>query len=127
MLLSTWVGLELATNVTSAKQPLMISGSQDGTARLIQIQTKRVLATFSHEGNERAVGTINDQSEATENSVEWSGSHCCDHFMSLTLISSPDSGGFCKTMNWAATGCLGGFLRIWDLSALHVRTSLPWH
>jgi hypothetical protein len=24
-------------------------------------------------------------------------------------------------MNWAATGCLGGYLRIWDLSTYQVR------
>lgn len=30
------------------------------------------------------------------------------------------SGGFCNTMNWAATGCLGGYLRIWDLSTYQV-------
>jgi angio-associated migratory cell protein len=30
------------------------------------------------------------------------------------------SGGFCATMNWAATGCLGGSLRIWDLATYQV-------
>lgn len=24
-------------------------------------------------------------------------------------------------MQWAATGCLGGYVRIWDLSTFHVR------
>ncbi|CAH0487485.1 unnamed protein product [Peronospora farinosa] len=83
-------------------QPLVISGSQDGTARLMQVQTKRILAAFSHEGIDPSVAeTVNDNSSATENSVE--------------------CGGFCNTMNWAATGCLGGFLRIWDLATNQCR------
>ncbi|RQM18412.1 hypothetical protein KXD40_001604 [Peronospora effusa] len=83
-------------------QPLVISGSQDGTARLMQVQTKRILAAFSHEGIDPSVaGTVNDNSSATENSVE--------------------CGGFCNTMNWAATGCLGGYLRIWDLATNQCR------
>lgn len=49
----------------------MICGSQDGSARLCQLQTKRVLATLSHDGNEARAGTINSEVQATENSVEW--------------------------------------------------------
>ncbi|KAI9995054.1 hypothetical protein PInf_012046 [Phytophthora infestans] len=53
-------------------QPLALSGSQDGTARLIQVQTKRVLATLSHDGVDPSVaGTVNDTTTSTENSVEW--------------------------------------------------------
>uniref|UniRef100_A0AAV1UGS8 Angio-associated migratory cell protein n=1 Tax=Peronospora matthiolae TaxID=2874970 RepID=A0AAV1UGS8_9STRA len=83
-------------------QPLAICGSQDGTARLIQVQTKRVLAALSHDGaGVGIIGIVNDASSATENSVE--------------------CGGFCHTMNWAATGCLGGYLRIWDLVTYQCR------
>ncbi|KAJ8546876.1 hypothetical protein ON010_g11358 [Phytophthora cinnamomi] len=90
-------GVTCGSFTGSGKQPLALSGSQDGTARLIQVQTKRVLATLSHDGVDASVaGTVNDTSTATENSVE--------------------CGGFCNTMNWAATGCLGGYLRIWDLA-----------
>lgn len=53
------------------QQPLLISGSQDGTARLLQVQTKRVLATLSHDGAESTAGTVNETSQTTENSVEW--------------------------------------------------------
>jgi hypothetical protein len=54
------------------QQPLALSGSQDGTARLTQVQTKRVLATLSHDGVDPSVaGTVNDTTAATENSVEW--------------------------------------------------------
>lgn len=51
----------------------MISGSQDGTAKLMQIQTKRVLATLAHDRNEATAGTVHEQfnDQATENSVEW--------------------------------------------------------
>ncbi|CAI5734076.1 unnamed protein product [Peronospora destructor] len=83
-------------------QPLVISGSQDGTARLMQVQTKRILAAFSHEGVDSSVArSVSDSSSATENSVE--------------------CGGFCNTMNWATTGCLGGYLRIWDLATNQCR------
>lgn len=83
-------------------QPLMLSGSQDGTTRIIQLQTKSVLATLSHDNVDPSVaGTVNDMTVSTENSVE--------------------CGGFCNTMNWAATGCLGGYLRIWDLATYHCR------
>ncbi|KAG7383092.1 hypothetical protein PHYPSEUDO_004014 [Phytophthora pseudosyringae] len=83
-------------------QPLSLSGSQDGTARLTQVQTKRVLATLSHDGVDPSIaGTVNDTTSSTENSVE--------------------CGGFCNTMNWAATGCLGGYLRIWDLATYQCR------
>ncbi|KAF4319461.1 hypothetical protein BBO99_00005293 [Phytophthora kernoviae] len=82
-------------------QPLTISGSQDGTARLLQVQTKRVLATLSHDADPILAGTVNETATTTENSVE--------------------CGGFCNTMNWAATGCLGGFLRIWDLATYQCR------
>ncbi|KAL7683563.1 putative WD40/YVTN repeat-like-containing domain superfamily, dynein regulator LIS1 [Plasmopara halstedii] len=83
-------------------QPVMLSGSQDGTARLIQVQTKRVLATLSHDGVDSTIaGSVNEVTVSTNNSVE--------------------CGGFCNTMNWAATGCLGGFLRIWDLTTYHCR------
>ncbi|TMW68491.1 hypothetical protein Poli38472_005959 [Pythium oligandrum] len=97
-------------------QPLIICGSQDGTARLMQVQTKRVIGIFSHDVNEALSGTVNSEVHATENSVE--------------------CGGFCNTMNWAATGCLGGALRIWDLSTYQCRhvcqhpagvTKLLWH
>lgn len=66
MIGSPWVG--------AAQQPLMISGSQDGTAKLLQIQTKRVLATFAHDRNEATAGTVYEEQKAensTENSVEW--------------------------------------------------------
>ncbi|CAI5738312.1 unnamed protein product [Peronospora destructor] len=83
-------------------QPLVFSGSQDGTARLMQVQTKRILAAFSHEGVDPSVArSVSDNSSATENSVE--------------------CGAFCNTMNWAATGCLGGYLRIWDLATNQCR------
>lgn len=51
----------------------MISCSQDGTAKLMQIQAKRVLATFAHDHNEATAGTVHEQftDQATENSVEW--------------------------------------------------------
>jgi WD40 repeat protein len=81
-------------------QPLMICGSQDGSARLVQLQAKRILATLSHDINDSTQGTIGAEVEATENSVE--------------------CGGFCMSMNWAATGCLGGALKIWDLATYQV-------
>ncbi|CAH0473286.1 unnamed protein product [Peronospora belbahrii] len=88
--------------VCHSSQPLAISGSQDGTARLIQVQTKRVLATLSHKSADSSIArTISDSPNATENSVE--------------------CGGFCNSMNWAATGCLGGHLRIWDLATNQCR------
>ncbi|KAF1326413.1 Angio-associated migratory cell protein, partial [Globisporangium splendens] len=104
--------------VCHPSQPLMISGSQDGSAKLIQIQAKRVLATLSHDRNEATAGTVQEQfqDQATENSVECAG--------------------FCNTMQWAATGCLGGFVRIWDLSTYQCRhvcqhpagvIKLMWH
>lgn len=51
----------------------MISCSQDGTAKLMQVQAKRVLATFAHDHNEATAGTVHEQftDQATENSVEW--------------------------------------------------------
>ncbi|RLN60122.1 hypothetical protein BBP00_00006159 [Phytophthora kernoviae] len=50
--------------------PLTISGSQDGTARLLQVQTKRVLATLSHDADPILAGTVNETATTTENSVE---------------------------------------------------------
>lgn len=97
-------------------QPLVLCGSQDGTARLVHVQNKRVLAIFSHDVSEARAGTINADAEATANSVE--------------------AGGFCNTMNWVATACLGGTLRIWDLSSYSCRhvcqhpagiTKVLWH
>ncbi|TDH73020.1 uncharacterized protein CCR75_003099 [Bremia lactucae] len=82
--------------VCHSSQPLSLSGSQDGTACLTQVQTKRILATLSHVTAAPGVPvTISDTTASTGNSVE--------------------CGGFCNTMNWAATGCLGGYVRIWDL------------
>jgi hypothetical protein len=50
------------------QQPLALCGSQDGTARLVQVQGKRVLATFPHEAS---TATSNAGDQATGNSVEW--------------------------------------------------------
>ena len=53
-----------------------------------------------------------------------------------TIVNSVECAGFCTTMNWCATGCLGGQLRIWDLSNNKCRhvcqhdagiTKLQWH
>ncbi|RLN55962.1 hypothetical protein BBJ29_004025 [Phytophthora kernoviae] len=76
------------------KGNVVLAGSGDGT-------TKRVLATLSHDADPILAGTVNETATTTENSVE--------------------CGGFCNTMNWAATGCLGGFLRIWDLATYQCR------
>lgn len=128
------------------QQPLMISGSQDGTAKLMQIQTKRVLATFSHDRNEATAGTVHEEQseQATENSVEWfvalafaigeyltaqvrRSTDICVHCLSTARgVNSNSSAGFCNSMQWAATGCLGGFVRIWDLSTYHVCVGYEW-
>nr|CCA14691.1 angioassociated migratory cell protein putative [Albugo laibachii Nc14] len=80
-------------------QPMAISCSQDGSACLLQLQTGRVLATFTHVETNMEIGGTD--AEQARNSVECAG--------------------FCKAMNWAATGCLGGLLRIWDLASLQCR------
>ncbi|EQC26391.1 hypothetical protein SDRG_15736 [Saprolegnia diclina VS20] len=98
------------------KQPVMISCSQDGTARLLHIQNKRQLAVFSHATNEAAAGTIAADDSMAVNSVECAG--------------------FCNTLNWCATADLGGELRIWDLATYQCRhvcrheagvIKLMWH
>ena len=49
----------------------MICGSQDGTARLVQLQAKRVLTTLAHDTTEAQSGTVDPGAATTENSVEW--------------------------------------------------------
>ncbi|OQS05627.1 angio-associated migratory cell protein [Thraustotheca clavata] len=98
------------------KQPVMISCSQDGTARLLHIQNKRQLAAFSHAVNEASSGTVAEDDSMAVNSVECAG--------------------FCNTLNWCATADLGGELRIWDLASYQCRhicrheagvIKLMWH
>ncbi|CAK4167121.1 unnamed protein product [Aphanomyces euteiches] len=104
--------------VCHPKQPVMISCAQDGTARLLQIQAKRQLAILAHGTNEATRGTVaDDEGEGLVNSVECAG--------------------FCNTLNWCATGDLGGELRIWDLATYQCRhvcrhdsvgvIKLQWH
>ncbi|RQM21339.1 hypothetical protein B5M09_004146, partial [Aphanomyces astaci] len=82
--------------VCHPKQPVMISCAQDGTARLLQLQGKRQLAVFVHGVTESNRGTVADDEGGA--------------------VSSVECAGFCNTLNWAATGDLGGELRIWDLA-----------
>ncbi|KAF0706636.1 hypothetical protein AaE_014019, partial [Aphanomyces astaci] len=87
--------------VCHPKQPVMISCAQDGTARLLQLQGKRQLAVFVHGVTESNRGTVADDEGGA--------------------VSSVECAGFCNTLNWAATGDLGGELRIWDLATYQCR------
>ncbi|RHY32942.1 hypothetical protein DYB32_002044 [Aphanomyces invadans] len=113
--------------VCHPKQPVMISCAQDGTARLLQLQGKRQLAVFVHGVSDAARGTVTDDEGGAVSSVEWYG---LLHASSRSACMSKNlddemafifSAGFCNTLNWAATGDLGGELRIWDLAAYQVR------
>ncbi|CCI39974.1 unnamed protein product [Albugo candida] len=85
--------------VCHPSQAMAITCSQDGNACLLQLQTGRVLATLTHAETSIVIGDTD--AEEARNSVECAG--------------------FCKSMNWAATGCLGGLLRIWDLASHQCR------
>lgn len=102
----------ICTVICHPHQPLCITGSQDGTARLVHLQTKKVLLIMSHKPNR-------DGSEQMEH-----------------IVNSVECAAFSTTTNWCATGCLGGELRIWDLSNNTCRhvcrheegiTKLAWH
>lgn len=100
---------------------MAITCSQDGNACLLQLQTGRVLATLTHAETSIMIGDTD--AEEARNSVEWCEwtSTCSE---STTCWHSFRSAGFCKSMNWAATGCLGGLLRIWDLASHQVHNVL---
>lgn len=101
---------------------VLLTGSEDGTAKLLHIGTKKVLATFAH-----AAAAADGSSAGTAGEAQ----------TSLEAFSV-DSVGFCSSFPWIATAGQDGTCKIWDTVTTHLRhvltipdasiiTKLIWH
>eukprot|EP00611_Tribonema_gayanum_P022707 TRINITY_DN4615_c0_g1_i1.p1 TRINITY_DN4615_c0_g1~~TRINITY_DN4615_c0_g1_i1.p1 ORF type:complete len:273 (+),score=93.13 TRINITY_DN4615_c0_g1_i1:802-1620(+) len=119
----------LAVHPDPEQAHLVLSGSEDGTARLVHAQTKRVLATFVHSANVAAAAAL---AGAAASGDDDGG----DDAMEAEASFSVEAVGFCAVRPWCATGGADGNLKIWDLQSGLCRhtcrhpagvTRLRWH
>lgn len=90
-------------------KPLLLSAYEDGTARLIQLQSKKLLGVLSH-------AVVKDASSTT---LEVEGDQPATSVEALGFHIAGDGG----ELHWAATGGLDGRLCIWDLDTMKRRTT----
>ncbi|KAG5183771.1 WD40-repeat-containing domain protein [Tribonema minus] len=101
----------LAVHPDPEQAHLVLSGSEDGTARLVHAQTKRVLATFVHSANVAAAAA------AAGAATSGDGADGGDDAMEAEASFSVEAVGFCAVRPWCATGGADGNLKIWDLQS----------
>ena len=92
---------------------MLLSGGMDGTARLLHVTNKKVLATMVH-SEPKAVeeGTTpmeEDEDQMQEEDEEGGGKQQQEGNFSVETV------GFSAVLNWCATGGMDGTLKIWDL------------
>lgn len=109
---------------------LVLTGSEDGTARLVHTQSKKVLSVFPHsreaqveaEGSSSVTSVLSTERPPAERSLEGA--------------SSVETVGFSYTHPWCASGGADGVLKIWDMTTNLCRqtcahrgavTKLQWH
>ena len=118
----------LAGHPDPEQAALFLAGSEDGTARLIHLQTKKVLATLVHSSPTKVEGAAQASSGGGDDD---------ERPQEHEQVFSVESVGFSATHPWVATASLDGKLKIWDVSSGVVCrqtcthpsgvTKLSWH
>jgi angio-associated migratory cell protein len=121
----------LAAHPDPEQAYLVLTGSEDGTARLCHTQSKKVLATFVHsvpqatDAPTAAAADADDDDDMQQDTV-------------AEAAYSVESVGFCRAggRHWCATGGADGALKVWDMTSGLCRqtckhpagvTRLRWH
>jgi len=84
----------LAVHPDPEQSAVVLSGSEDGTARLLHLQNKKVLATFVHSAE---VGSESGEDMEGEKSF------------------SVEGVGFFRRRKWCFTGGMDGYAKVWDI------------
>jgi WD40 repeat protein len=95
-------------------QPLLLCGSVDGTARLANIQSKKVIGKLVHSGAKpfSQVDVIQGAAGVLSGG---------DGYNDSGESSAVEAVGFSHTHNFCATAGIDGFLKIWDMQSMSTR------
>lgn len=149
-----WHEQGIVSMAVHSSQPLLMAGGEDGTARLVSLQTGKFLATLPHlkatapaDGVSTSTVTAalaasdaaSDAAVAAQPGVEAAPAEAGAggaageegdptvhelHSCSVEGVAFFTGKGSEDAMRWAATGATDGTLRVWDLSASETRQAL---
>ncbi|CAM9428813.1 unnamed protein product [Phaeothamnion confervicola] len=136
----------LAAHPDPDQPHLVLSGSEDGTAKLLHLQSRRVLATLQHSGFDGSGGSdgsgfdlgggggaASGAAGAAMGAAAAGGGVGAD---AVGGVTSVEAVGFAASHPWAATGGVGGTAKVWDVATARERhafrhpagvTKLRWH
>eukprot|EP00753_Platysulcus_tardus_P020517 PLAT817.1.p1 GENE.PLAT817.1~~PLAT817.1.p1 ORF type:complete len:492 (-),score=174.15 PLAT817.1:59-1315(-) len=123
--------------------PLILVGSLDGYALLLNVKSDKVLARLEHpvvhEAEKPAMPAVrtvappaaSEDEEGMEEEAEGEEGESKEDVggeegeeEGEDAVSSVESVAFCQSQNWAASGCLDGSVQVWDCKTMASRHTL---